>query len=95
MNTEQNSVINWFDRKGRGNPYNVLPRLEMLEEEGYISNGIRYDRSYVVDFFKRAIANLHPSSLGVLMEIMEEAMSEVAIDEAYASMIQPSLKINP
>ncbi len=93
MDNQENDVIIWHQKKGKGNPYNILPNFRMFKQDGHVIGNTLYDRDYVIHYFKRALSGLYPIDLAVLMEIMEEVLKELEMDENYAAMIQSSLKI--
>jgi hypothetical protein len=70
--------IYWREKKSVGNPYVVPPHRKMFTENGYVSKGVRYDRDYVVQYFKRSLKQVYPCKLSAIIAVIKEAMANLA-----------------
>jgi hypothetical protein len=77
--------MHWTERQTRGNPYNVMPHRLMLSEKGQILNGVKYDRDYVLQYFKRSISHIYPCENSLLRSLISEAVELLAIENGYSS----------
>lgn len=79
--------MHWTERQTRGNPYNVIPHRLMLSEKGQILNGVKYDRDYVIQYFKRSISNIYPCENSLLHDLFTESIELLAIEKGYSSQL--------